>query len=372
MKKTIILIITELLIISVFAQLPVNDRGTGITPGIQTQVPVEHPSVDKNWKVVFNDDFNTFNTLRWYKTNNGVHGVKPHEEPQVYVNSNAYLDNGKLVLRSEKLNTPYQWTNSSQQCPHGSTCQYGGNHYYISGQVESQEKYGYGYYEIYSTMPVSSGYWAAFWLWAGRNDISNNDCWYNEIDIFETNGCKKSVESNAHWGFNCPLSLESSLGSIPHAANNYDNVYHWYGLGWNSDKITWYIDRQPVRQITNNMGGIGIQNPMRIIMNVALFPNGRGCNVSNNTIFPNYMKVDQANVYSLICDDNDVNEILDFENFNYAVKKSITLSGTSSIPQGKRIALRATDFIELNADFEIPVGSELFLDVHPCNETVIE
>ena len=375
-KRLILIILIELFIFSAFSQ----QFGIGLPPVIQaSQVPVEHPSVDKNWKVIFQDNFDSFNTSRWYKANNMIHGTynpdegKKSEEPQIYMNSNVDVANGKLVLETLKLE------NDSIKCPKVIVpadtvkCQYNGWHKYTSGWVQSRKKYKYGYYEIYSTMPVSDGYWAAFWLWAAQNDIPNNNCWYNEIDVFETNGCKKSVESRVHWGFNCPHSIEGRIDEMAHEANNYDSVYRWYGVGWNSDKITWYVDKKEVRQISNNMMGIGIQNPMYIIMNVALFPPTWHCPVSINSIFPNYMHVDQSNVYSLKCDsDTPVNEILDFDNFNYAVKQSITLSGTSSIPKGKRIALRATDFIELKAGFEVPAGTELYLGVHPCNETVIE
>jgi hypothetical protein len=54
-----------------------------------------------------------------------------------------------------------------------------------------------------------------------------------------------------------------------------------------------------------------------------------------------------------------------------AVQKSITLSGATTIPAGSNISLRATDFIELKAGFEVPTGRELYLDVTPCLLTII-
>jgi hypothetical protein len=65
-----------------------------------------------------------------------------------------------------------------------------------------------------------------------------------------------------------------------------------------------------VRQEINNMQGIGIQHAMRIIINTALHSPDDDCPVTNSSIFPNYMYVDQANVYQLRCDKNTiVNEI---------------------------------------------------------------
>ncbi|MDR2009372.1 MAG: glycoside hydrolase family 16 protein [Bacteroidales bacterium] len=316
----------------------------------------QHPSQDQNWIVIFQDDFTSFNTVRWNKANNHIHG----DEPQVYINTNVYTENGKLLLLTKKQNYP---------CPKGvsgcPSCQYTGIHSYTSGQIRSKLAYKYGYYEIYAKLPASSGYWPAFWFW--HSGSTNTGCWYNEIDVFEASGCKtNTVESRVHWGFQCPSDAYGSSEAVPHSSN-YSTGYHWYGVEWTANKITWYVDRNPVRSINNNMGGIGIQNPMYIIINVALFPNGWGCNVSSSSIFPNYMYVDQANAYRLKCDKTTVvNEIPNYNTFYYAVKKSISLSSASSLSVGQNISLKATDFIELKNGFEIPLGVELYLDITSC------
>ena len=40
---------------------------------------------------------------------------------------------------------------------------------------------------------------------------------------------------------------------------NYSTGLSLYAVEWNSDKITWYVGTEKVRQITNNMDTIGIQ-----------------------------------------------------------------------------------------------------------------
>ena len=312
----------------------------------------QNPPQDKNWGIIFQDDFSKFNTNRWKKTHKHIRGNGIYEESQIYDSTNIYIDNGKLVLRTRIQNS---------QCPKGSNCHYGGRHSYTSGEIDSKITYKYGYFEIYAKLPASSGYWPAFWFW------NSTGSWYNEIDVFEAYGNRsKVVESNAHCGFGGQAS--TAIGAIEHICY-YDTDYHWYGVEWNRDRITWYIDRKPVRQELNNMEGIGIQNPMYIIMNVALssiYP-GWDNQISSSTIFPNYMYVDQANVYRLKCDKNTVvNEILNFNTFYYAVKKSISLSNATTIPSGSNISLRATDFIELKSGFGVPLNSEFYLDVNPC------
>ena len=55
------------------------------------------PPNDKNWEVVFIDDFNSLNTTRWNVANNFDH----YGEPQIYTNrtDNVYISNGKLILK---------------------------------------------------------------------------------------------------------------------------------------------------------------------------------------------------------------------------------------------------------------------------------
>jgi hypothetical protein len=64
--------------------------------------------------------------------------------------------------------------------------------------------------------------------------------------------------------------------------------------------------------------------------------------------------------------DSIVNEIFDFSNFYFAVKKSITLSGLTIVPPNANITLRATDYIILNQGFEIPLETEFCLEINSC------
>lgn len=78
------------------------------------------------------------------------------------------------------------------------------------------------------------------------------------------------------------------------------------------------------------------------------------------------MYIDQANIYRLICDcEEQIDEIYDFVNYQYGVKKSISLSGMTHLPQNDNVCLRARDFIELSNGFEVPLGTEFYADVNP-------
>jgi len=335
----------------------------------------QHPPLDKNWQVVFEDDFSTFDRSRWRKQHNLNRAWGIYEEQQVYDSTNVYIENDKLVLRTK--------VHSNYPCPRGSNCAYGGYHNYTSGEVDSKDRFHYGYFEIYAQVSGSSGYFPAFWLWYESVYTANpTPYWYNEIDIFEAKGDKiDSATSNIHLIIGKdPEICRSPLPAVPHALN-YTSGYHWYGVEWNKDKITWYYARKTVRQLSNNICNPNVQNPMIIIMNVALDSRCTGCpnQILPTTQFPNYMYVEQANVYKLKFDcDTTVTEITNYDNpqlpnyYDYKVKKSISLSGVSSLTSGQNVSLRATDYIELTDGFYVPSDAELYLDNNPCEVQTIK
>lgn len=308
------------------------------------------PWLDKRpWIVLFEDSCSVFDNNRWRIIDNRTHGdpATNAEELQIYTADNVYNSEGRIILRTQRLNSPLPH-------PTNDSCMYHNEHYYTSGEIISNNLYQYGYYEIYAKLPVSDGYWPAFWF------HNSGDDWYNEIDVFEGVGSRLNSLTCGSWYYFGPWPFDT-LYESPHIYNcNFANGYHWYGVKWNSCKISWYFDRQKVKEDTNNYDGIGIQHPMSLILNTALFPpNWPQPTVSETTIFPNYMYIDQINGYLLNCKDKNlvVNEIYDFNTYNYAIKKSISLSGSTSLPNNSNISLYATDFIYLGAGFYVPLGT---------------
>jgi len=312
----------------------------------------QHPSLDKNWQVIFEDNFSSFNGQRWYKSE-GIHGI----EPQHYIPANVSIENEKLVLTAKKEN--YHCTNPKCNCN-------GGTYSYTSSRVVSYNNsslYSYGYYEMRAKLPIGKGLFPAFWLWSAGEDP---DCWYNEIDIMEAGGCDPNVTTSNYREF-CESEAPQKV-AIPHPCN-YADSFHWYGVEWDKNKITWYIDGIVVRQVKHT----GMQHRMQIIINLALFPSWSDCQADGSPLFV-HMYVDAVNAYKLKYEcDTVVTQITNYDNpqtpnyYNYAVKKWISLNSTSSLQQGQNVSLRATDFIELKNDFYVPLGAELYLDINPCD-----
>lgn len=316
-----------------------------------------HPSYDPNWEVVFEDHFNSFNTARWWKETGVRKSGTWEEDPGYYLPENAYILNGKLVLRV-KRDTNF----------HNLPCYYNqdGEHHYSSASVVSCSPYQYGYFEIRAQVPTSDGYWPAFWLWNDNSlSATPGNCWYNEIDIFEGKGCyPDSIYANVHWDFNCDSDLHNV--NTPHCRDL--SNYHWFGLEWDKEWVRWYYDRVAFREERNTWGGIGIQHALYIILSVSLTPDDYVENtISSNTILPNYYRIAQANVYRLKYNCNTVIvEIPNFSSYQYNVKKSITLSGSTQLPAGSDIHLRATEFIDLTNGFEVPIGTAFYANTSPC------
>ncbi|MDD2623112.1 MAG: glycoside hydrolase family 16 protein [Bacteroidales bacterium] len=310
----------------------------------------QNPPQDKNWDTVFIDNFNAFDTNRWRKPNEAFHGEDENIEPQIYLSNNVYLNgNGKLIL---EVNDSYYFCNSCKR----------EHNYYTSGEIVSTQTYQYGYFEIICKLPKGKSFWPAFWLWNDNNIPPL--CWYNEIDIFEMDGSyPNQTHYNFHWNYDCPRTKNSDLhdyGQIKEC-DDYSLNFHSYSLEWSPDKMVWFLDNILLHKEQNIYG---ITHPQYLIANLALRPWDLP---DSTTPFPSYMYIESINVYKLKMDcDSIVNEIFDFSNFYFAVKKSITLSGLTIVPPNANITLRATDYIILNQGFEIPLETEFCLEINSC------
>lgn len=287
------------------------------------------PPNDKNWEVVFIDDFNSLNTTRWNVANNFDH----YGEPQIYTNrtDNVYISNGKLILKIIKEN--YM------------------SHSYTSGWINTNTNYQYGYFEIRCKLPTGKGFWPAFWLHSGSCSAGN----YNEIDVFEMDGSYPTKTTN---------NLHNCIDPSPYAeqtCSNYSTAYHNYSVEWTPSRIVWYLDNNNIR---NEKNIYGLTHPQSVIANLAIFPWDLP---NSSTPFPSYMYIDHIKVYQLKMDCNTVvNNISNFSTFNYAVKKSIALGSSTTVPSNSAITLRATDYLEMNAGFKIPLGTEFTLYPTSC------
>ncbi len=336
------------------------------------------PSNDPHWQLVWEDDFTIFDNSKWVKANYAVH----LPEPQIYLSSNAYCLNGKLVLKvnNNLVTCPSNPIQTTWVCGLATPSQ---TYPYNSGWVETKQAYNtqYGFIEARVKLPHGYGLWPAFWTFIGSGVSGSNVA---EIDIFEMLGHQASniVGTNIHKAYCDCYNYTCECGFMfDQICPDYDNTilcngqdlefsnftytdWHKYGIEWTPSKITWYIDDFPVRTTSN----VGIIDPVRIILNLAIEP---GYLPNSSTPFPSEMLVDYVKVYDL---KNECTANINTCNFNFLtyenkIKKEITIGGNgciNSIPNSTFEFLRATDGILIKGDFTVPTGSQLLLEVNPC------
>jgi len=350
------------------------------------------PNSDNNWNIVpyFIDDFTGTNRswnniwhdtpqnkLRAFLSCSGVtHGPAEH---QVYQRSNAIFDqnNETLLLRATYEGGPLTCNDYTR--PSGYSCDASHNTlYYFSGVVEPlPSSFLYGYFEIRCKLPVHRGAFPAFWLWGASN---NN---YREIDIFEYSweitdkendlGSPRIFTAGSYYSNNFQGVHQPSYGRVNYKIpENEPDLTNWntFAAEWNPRRIIIYFNDNVISEY---YGDSVPSLPMALKANYALDNWVLDQDEEPYTeFFPDDMMVDYIKVYKLRCDCEN-NAIIQnnsqLTSFDYKVKNNITIGGYGSsinIPANDKVVLRATNSITINADFEVPLGSELELITHPC------
>lgn len=132
---------------------------------------------------------------------------------------------------------------------------------YTSGILTTSPQFSqkYGYFEIDAKIPFGQGVWPAFWL------LPESDQWPPEIDVFEARGSMPGVlamtvhsRDAAGKHQRCGKDIH-----VPDAATK----FHRYGVLWTPQRITFYLDRQPVVEAPTPPG---LDTPMYMILNLAM------------------------------------------------------------------------------------------------------
>ncbi|MCP1561108.1 UNVERIFIED_ORG: beta-glucanase (GH16 family) [Methylobacterium sp. SuP10 SLI 274] len=218
----------------------------------------------------FGDEFNAFN---WYnsltptatptgvwRTEFGFGGVGSQTSrtmnggEQVYLDAawdavglNPFsVDNGVLTITAKK--TPEQYKPMLW------------NENYVSGVMTTKMSFAqqYGYFEIRAELPAGQGYWPAFWL------MPTDNSWPPELDVFEVLGKDpNTIYATAHSAQTGKrVEAQSIITSVDTSKG-----FHTYGVNWQADKITWYIDGNQVAQTATPAD---MHKPMYMIANLAM------------------------------------------------------------------------------------------------------
>jgi hypothetical protein len=143
----------------------------------------------------------------------------------------------------------------------------------------------YGYFEMRAELPAGQGLWPAFWL------LPANGTWPPELDVMEMLGNEPNrVYQTAHSGATGTHTMVSSSAVV----SDTSAAFHTYGVDWEPDLITWYVDGQ---QVFQSATPADMNQPMYMIANLAVGGDWPG-SPDGSTAFPATMQIDYIRAYA--------------------------------------------------------------------------
>ncbi|MFI5156574.1 MAG: family 16 glycosylhydrolase [Chitinophagales bacterium] len=241
----------------------------------------DHKAPD--WSLVWSDEFNYAglpDSSKW-KYDFGADGWG-NNELEFYTmkrKENARVENGNLVIEARKED-------------------YNGSHY-TSARLVTRGKadWKYGKFEIRAKLPRGLGTWPAIWMLGSKSPMKWPDD--GEIDIMEHVGYDPGViHASIHCkDFNHVIGTQKT--AVTGVADCMDN-FHVYGLEWDEKSILISIDGRNYFKFFNehyDYGGWPFNQPMHILLNLAIGGNWGGQKGVDDGIFPQSMLVDYVRVY---------------------------------------------------------------------------
>lgn len=255
---------------------------------IEEKDPVVIPEED--YTLVWEDQFNgeKLDLDKWrYET-----GYVRNKELQEYVDSeeNVYLENGDLVLKATKKDTPVTVDINGEAH----------TMYYDSGSIESfgHQDVLYGKIEMRAKLTNGQGVWPAFWTlgseWTSEGQLNEGTAWpeCGEIDIMEApvqsaSGVNKTTWATLHYQKN---GSYQKTGGEYNFSEDLASDYHIYGINWTPEKIEWYFD--DVVFYTVDISNIeNFQKPHFVKLNLAVGGSWPG-NTIDETKLPAEYRID--------------------------------------------------------------------------------
>lgn len=199
---------------------------------------------------------------------NSLVGTNPFSDDDGILNITATSDPTGIGIPSNYYNAGINWT---------------------SGEITTQGLFQqtYGYFEIRAELPAGAGMWPAFWM------LPANGSWPPELDVFEMLGNNPSTIYTTVHSSDAGQGAGSST-----SGTNTSTGFHTYGVDWEPNYITWYLDGQEIYQVATPAD---MNQPMYMIVNLAVGGYGswpgptNGSTPTTDTMSIDYIRTYQTN-----------------------------------------------------------------------------
>ena len=253
------------------------------------------PEEAKDYQLVFEDNFDTFNPAVWSKGQPWGR-FHPDNAHQFYGDPQVFVANGKLHLLNEPRPYPiiienqpkgdvermYRAMNETNlihkdiiqiqrvNAADSDTGKLAVMIPYSVGVVNTfhSQNFTYGYFAVRSKNPSGPATWPAWWL-TGKNN------WPPEIDIFEMYGKATGNSVNTqtmtvHTG-KIETHTKQMMMKKLRVSEDTDSAFHIYACLWTPKKIDFYTDGIKVKSIRfNRWMAQFLKEPMYLVLNNAL------------------------------------------------------------------------------------------------------
>ncbi|QQE11057.1 glycoside hydrolase family 16 protein [Planctomycetota bacterium] len=268
----------------------------------QQQTP---PTQDKQWKLVWSDEFN-YTGLPDSEKWDYEHGFIRNNEPQYYTKArkqNALVSDGVLTITGIKEQYP-----NAKYNPESDNWRHKQQHaQYTSASLITLHKahHTYGRVEVRAQLPQGKGVWPAIWMMGiNRPQLGWPKC--GEIDIMEFVGKDPSkIHATVHYPIDDPnnkYAFRSKSGNINVTKIPPFNDFHVYAMNRYPDRMEFYFDDTHIQTFYVDTAGKGPENPFRkphyLLINLAL--GGSWGGPIDDTILPQKYIIDYVRFYEPI------------------------------------------------------------------------
>jgi beta-glucanase (GH16 family) len=231
--------------------------------------------IDKDTVITYNykdgDEFSegTISKEKWSSWYGWARSIYSNKEQQYYTDyKNLEIKNGNLYITAAKemVNARMiDWMGDNDSIKSGKGVFQGLNKRefkYVSGLIQSKEKFLKGYFEIKFKAPSDKGLWAAFWLYGG----SPNE----EIDIMELKGER---EDQTHVDTHCQgcdmvrnaIGQKKSFGGWIKLNGKLDKGYNIMSCLWDDNEVKYFLNGKCIA-----VSKVKFNQPKHVVANIAI------------------------------------------------------------------------------------------------------